>query len=110
VDHALTGRRTVADSKGTNPFTASLCTRLGCGRTLAVRQFSLCGWEAAVAVTRDQKGNDLLAQSCATATGKGEQETISVNLDLRRSKPGANSLSTTHELDQASYYYCLQIK
>jgi hypothetical protein len=47
VDHAQTDRRTVADSKGTNIFTASLFTRLGGRRTLAVRQFSLCGWEAA---------------------------------------------------------------
>jgi hypothetical protein len=64
----------------------------------------------AVAVTRDQTGNDLLAQSSATATRNGDREEISVDLDLRKSKPGAYFLSTTHEQDQASYYYPLQIK
>ena len=64
----------------------------------------------AVAVMRDQTGNDLLAQSSATATGNGDREEISVDLDLRKSKPGAYFLSTTHEQDQASYYYPLQIK
>jgi hypothetical protein len=63
-----------------------------------------------VAVTRDQMGNDLLAQSSATGTGSGDREEISVDLDLRKSKPGAYFLSTTHEQDQASYYYPLQIK
>jgi hypothetical protein len=64
----------------------------------------------AVAVMRDQTGNDLVAQSSATATGNGDREEISVDLDLRKSKPGAYFLSTTHEQDQASYYYPLQIK
>ena len=64
----------------------------------------------AVAVMRDQTGNDVLAQSSATATGTGDREEISVDLDLRKSKPGAYFLSTTHEQDQASYYYPLQIK
>jgi hypothetical protein len=64
----------------------------------------------AVAVTRDQNGNDLLAQSSAAATGNGDREEVSVNLDLRKSQPGAYFLSTTHEQDQASYYYPLQIK
>ena len=64
----------------------------------------------AVAVMRDQTGNDLLAQGSATATGNGDREEISVDLDLRKSKPGAYFLSTTHEQDQASYYYPLQIK
>lgn len=31
-------------------------------------------------------------------------------IDLRKSKPGSYFLSTTHEQDQASYYYPLQIK
>jgi hypothetical protein len=64
----------------------------------------------AVAVMRDQTGNDLLAQSSATASGNGDREEISVDLDLRKSKPGAYFLSTTHEQDQASYYYPLQIR
>ena len=64
----------------------------------------------AVAVTRDQTGNDLLAKSSAAASGNGDREEVSVNLDLRKSRPGAYFLSTTHEQDQASYYYPLQIK
>jgi hypothetical protein len=63
-----------------------------------------------VAVTHDRTGNDLLAQSSAAATGNGDREEISVDLDLLKSKPGAYFLSTTHEQDQASYYYPLQIK
>jgi len=63
-----------------------------------------------VAVTRDQTGNDLLAQSSTVATGDGDRQEVSVNLDLRNSRPGSYFLSTTHEQDQASYYYPLQIK
>jgi hypothetical protein len=77
--------------------------------TIILPRYSEPG-QYAVAVTRDQTGNDLLAQSSATATGNGDREEISVDLDLRKSKPGAYFLSTTHEQDQASYYYPLQIK
>ena len=63
----------------------------------------------AVAVTRDHqamiywpKPTHCNRQSC--------REEVSVNLDLRKSKPGSYFLSTTHEQDQASYYYPLQIK
>lgn len=64
----------------------------------------------AVAVTRDQRGNDLLAKSSAASTGNRNREEVSVYLDLRKSQPGSYFLSTTHEQDQASYYYPLQIK
>ena len=77
--------------------------------TIILPRYSEPG-QYAVAVTRDQTGNDLLAQSSATATGIGDREEISVDLDLRKSRPGAYFLSTTHEQDQASYYYPLQIK
>ncbi len=63
-----------------------------------------------VAVTHDQTVNDPLAHGSAAATGNGEREEVSIELDLRKSKPGAYFLSTTHEQDQASYYYPLQIK
>lgn len=63
-----------------------------------------------VAVTRDQGGNDLLAKASAAATGNREREEVSVYLDLRKSQPGSYFLSTTHEQDQSSYYYPLQIK
>jgi hypothetical protein len=77
--------------------------------TIILLQYSESG-RFAVAVTRERTGNDLLAQSSATATGNGDREEISVDLDLRKSKPGAYFLSTPHEQDQASYYYPLQIK
>jgi hypothetical protein len=63
-----------------------------------------------VAVTRDRTVNDPLAHGNATSIGSGDREEVSVDLDLRNSKPGAYFLSTTHEQDQASYYYPLQIK
>jgi hypothetical protein len=63
-----------------------------------------------VAVTRDQTVNDPLARGSATAIGNGDQEEVAIDLDLRKSKKGAYFLSTTHEQDQASYYYPLQIK
>jgi hypothetical protein len=64
----------------------------------------------AVAVTRDRTGKDLLAHGSATAIGTGDREEVSIDLDLRNSQPGSYFLSTTHEQDQASYYYPLQIK
>jgi hypothetical protein len=64
----------------------------------------------AVAVTRDQNGNDLLAKASAAAAGNRNREEVSVYLDLRKSLPGSYFLSTTHEQDQASYYYPLQIR
>jgi hypothetical protein len=63
-----------------------------------------------VAVTRDQSGKDLLATASAAATGNRDREEVSVYLDLRKSQPGFYFLSTTHEQDQASYYYPLQIR
>lgn len=64
----------------------------------------------AVAVTRDQRGDDLIARATGLATGGNAQIEVSVYLDLRKSRPGSYFLSTTHEQDQASYYYPLQIK
>lgn len=63
-----------------------------------------------VAVTRDRAGRDILAHANAAATGTKDREEVSVYLDLRRSRPGSYFLSTTHEQDQASYYYPLQIR
>jgi hypothetical protein len=53
--------------------------------------------------------NDPLAHSSAAATSNGDREEVSVNLDLRKSRPGTYFLATTHEQDQASYYYPFQI-
>jgi hypothetical protein len=77
--------------------------------TIILPRYSEPG-QYSVAVTRDQTGNDLLAQSSAVATGNGDRKEVSVDFDLRKSQPGAYFLSTTHEQDQASYYYPLQIK
>jgi hypothetical protein len=63
-----------------------------------------------VAVTRDQSGNGVMAEGGATALANGDKEVVSVDLDLRRAKSGQYFLSTTHEEDEASYYYPLQIK
>ena len=63
-----------------------------------------------VAVTRDQNVNGLVAEATATTVAKGEQQEITIGLDLRKAAAGPYFLSTTHEQDQAAYYYPLQIK
>jgi hypothetical protein len=63
-----------------------------------------------VAVTRDQAGDDVQAHDTVTATSNSGREKVSVDLDLRKAAAGPYFLSTTHEQDQASYYYPLQIK
>jgi hypothetical protein len=63
-----------------------------------------------VEVSPDRTGNDLHAHGSAIAIGTGDREEVSVDLDLRKSQPGSYFLSTTHEQDQASYYYPPQIK
>jgi hypothetical protein len=63
-----------------------------------------------VAVTRDQSGNGVIAEGSAAALASGDKEAVAVDLDLRKAKSGQYFLSTTHEQDQASYYYPLQIK
>jgi hypothetical protein len=77
--------------------------------TIILPRFSRPG-QYAVAVTRDQTASNPLAHGDAAANGSGDREEVSVDLDLRKSKPGKYFLSTTHEQDQASYYYPLEIK
>jgi len=77
--------------------------------TIILPRFSPPG-RYAVAVTQDQNGNGVVAQRSAPATINGDHESVSVELDLRSAKAGAYFLATTHEQDQASYYYPLQIK
>ncbi len=77
--------------------------------TIILPRYSESG-RYAVAVTRDRNGSDLLAHGSATTIGTGDREEVSIDLDLRNSQPGSYFLSTTHEQDQASYYYPLQIK
>ena len=77
--------------------------------TILLPRFSSPG-RYVVAVTHDPNGNRVIAQAAATAVNSGKQETISVDLDLRRANAGRYYLSTTHEQDQAAYYYPLQIR
>ena len=77
--------------------------------TIVLPRFSPPG-QYAVAVTQDQNGNGVVAQRTAPATANGDHESVSVELDLRSAKAGAYFLATTHEQDQASYYYPLQIR
>jgi len=77
--------------------------------TVILPRFSPPG-QYALAVTQDQNGNGVVAQRTAPATANGDHESVSVELDLRSAKAGAYFLATTHEQDQASYYYPLQIK
>lgn len=77
--------------------------------TIILPQYSDPG-RYVIAVTRDQSGNDLLAKASGATTGNHDREEVSVYLDLRESQAGSYFLSTTHEQNQASYYYPLQIK
>lgn len=77
--------------------------------TIILPRFSFAG-QYLVGVTRDQNGNGVVAEGAAPTSGNGAQQKVSVDLDLRGAKPGAYFLSTTHEQDQAAYYYPLQIK
>lgn len=77
--------------------------------TIILPRFSLPG-QYLVAVTHDQSGNGLIAEGAAPAIASQGQERVSVSLDLRNARAGAYFLSTTHEQDQAAYYYPLRIK
>jgi len=77
--------------------------------TIILPRFSSPG-QYLVAVTRDQSGNGVVAEGLSPASTSNGQERLSVNLDLRNARAGAYFLSTTHEQDQAAYYYPLQIR
>lgn len=63
-----------------------------------------------IAVTRKEDGTGLVAEGLALTVSAGQQEKVSVALDLRKVATGAHFLSTTHEQNQAAYYYPLRIK
>jgi len=63
-----------------------------------------------VAVTRDIAGRNLLAHAHSAAIVSGDREEVAVYLDLRKCRSGSYFLSTTHEQNQASYYYPLEIR
>jgi hypothetical protein len=63
-----------------------------------------------VAITRDQNGNGLIAEGLARTSRTGDKEEITTSIDLSKAQAGRYFLSTTHEKDQAAYYYPLQVK
>ena len=77
--------------------------------TVILPRFSPSG-QYLIAVTRKEDGTGLVAEGLAPTVASGQQEKVSVALDLRKVTAGAYFLSTTHEQDQAAYYYPLQIK
>ncbi len=77
--------------------------------TVILPRFSPSG-QYLIAVTRKEDGTGVIAEGLATTATAGQQEKISVALDLREVTAGAYFLSTTHEQDQAAYYYPLRIK
>lgn len=77
--------------------------------TVILPRFSPSG-QYLIAVTRKEDGTGVVAEGLAPAVTAGQQEKVSVALDLRKVTAGAYFLSTTHEQDQAAYYYPLQIK
>jgi hypothetical protein len=50
-----------------------------------------------------------LIQASGVATTAGPKEIVTVTLDLRSTNPGVYFLTTTHEQDEASYYYPVKI-
>ena len=77
--------------------------------TIILPRFSSPG-QYVVAVTHGTDGSGLISEAVATTINSGQKEAISVDLDLRRALAGQYYLSITHEQDQASYYYPLQIR
>ena len=77
--------------------------------TIALPRHSAPG-QYLVAITRDQNGNGVVAEGLRSHIRIGDLQQITANLDLRSAKAGQYFLSTTHEQDQAAYYYPLQIK
>jgi len=77
--------------------------------TVILPRFSPSG-EYLIAVTRKDDGTGVVAEGLAPTVAAGQQEKVSVALDLRKVSAGAYFLSTTHEQDQAAYYYPLRIK
>jgi hypothetical protein len=77
--------------------------------TIILPRFSPSG-QYLIAVTRKEDGTGLVAEGLAPTIASGQQEKVSVALDLRKVAAGAYFLSTTHEQDQTAYYYPLQIK
>ena len=77
--------------------------------TVILPRFSPPG-QYLIAVTRKEDGTGVVAEGLAPTVSAGQQQKVSVALDLRKVTAGAYFLSTTHEQDQAAYYYPLRIE
>jgi hypothetical protein len=77
--------------------------------TIVLPRFSTPG-RYVVAVTHDKTGSGSVAEGSAPAVSDGSREVVTVTMDLRSAKAGPYFLSTTHEKDEASYYYPLDIR
>ena len=63
-----------------------------------------------VAITRDRRGNGLIAEGFSSTSATSGKEQITISIDLSKAQAGQYFLSTTHEQEQAAYYYPLQIR
>ena len=63
-----------------------------------------------VSVSRDRSSDQVLASGAAVAQGSDQRRTVTVLLDLRGTHPGSYFLATTHDKDEASYFYPLRIE
>ncbi len=63
-----------------------------------------------VSVSRDRSSDQVLASGAAAAQGSDQRRTVTVILDLRGTHPGSYFLATTHDKDEASYFYPLRIE
>ena len=77
--------------------------------TIILPHFSSPG-QYVVAVTHGPDGSGLISEAVTSTIHNGQQETLTLRLDLRHAHAGQYFLSTTHEQGQASYYYPLQIR
>lgn len=68
------------------------------------------GGKYVVSVTMDRTGDAQRAEGLGTANVNGIHADLTVTLDLRGLPEGTYYLGTTHEGDQASYYYPLTVR
>lgn len=68
------------------------------------------GGKYVVSVTMDKDGSPAKAEGMGTANVIGFHADLSVILDLRNLPQGTYYLATTHEGDQASYFYPLTVR
>jgi hypothetical protein len=62
-----------------------------------------------ISVTRDQTSGRVLTSATGAAQGNDRRRTVTVPLDLRNTQAGSYFLATTHEQEEASYFYPLKI-